>query len=122
MNSTPLICNDANGYRLKTDRESLELLGAACSRPADRRGAGPQSDVSLQRRRADVDARNAALVRFDEVQVPLDALVGELGQGQALLQSVIDRATVACARRCWAPRAKPSTTPWTTSRRASSSA
>jgi alkylation response protein AidB-like acyl-CoA dehydrogenase len=49
-------------------------------------------------RQTRIDARNAAIVRFDEVQVPLDALVGELGQGQHLLQRVIDRATVGlCA-------------------------
>jgi acyl-CoA dehydrogenase len=49
-------------------------------------------------RQTRIDARNAAIVRFDDVQVPLDALVGELGQGQHLLQRVIDRATVGlCA-------------------------
>jgi acyl-CoA dehydrogenase len=49
-------------------------------------------------RQTRIDARGAAIVRFDDVQVPLDALVGELGQGQHLLQRVIDRATVGlCA-------------------------
>lgn len=31
MNGAPLLCNDANGYRLKPDRQSLELLGSACN-------------------------------------------------------------------------------------------
>ncbi|MET0384464.1 MAG: vWA domain-containing protein [Polyangiales bacterium] len=31
LDGRPLVCNDANGYRLKDDRASLELLGTACS-------------------------------------------------------------------------------------------
>lgn len=31
LDGKPLACNDADGYRLKEDRQSLELQGAACS-------------------------------------------------------------------------------------------
>ena len=45
-----------------------------------------------------VDHRNAALVRFDAVRVGADAVLGGVGQGGALLDSVIDRATAGlCA-------------------------
>jgi acyl-CoA dehydrogenase len=41
-----------------------------------------------------VDARGAALVRFDGVKVGQRDVVGQEGQGVALLSSVIDRATI----------------------------
>ncbi len=45
-----------------------------------------------------MDSRGAALVTLDGVSVAADALVGEKGQGGALLERVVDRATVAlCA-------------------------
>jgi alkylation response protein AidB-like acyl-CoA dehydrogenase len=45
-----------------------------------------------------IDGRNAAIVRFDDVQVGSQAMVGEGGGGLALLQRVLDRATVGlCA-------------------------
>ena len=31
LNGLALKCNDVDGYRLKADRQSLELLGQACS-------------------------------------------------------------------------------------------
>jgi hypothetical protein len=31
LNNVLLACNDANGYRIKEDRQSLELLGTACT-------------------------------------------------------------------------------------------
>jgi alkylation response protein AidB-like acyl-CoA dehydrogenase len=42
-----------------------------------------------------VDARGAALVRLEGVEVGPAAVVGEVGQGAALLQRVVDRATIA---------------------------
>jgi alkylation response protein AidB-like acyl-CoA dehydrogenase len=42
-----------------------------------------------------IDSRNAALLEFDDVQVPAQALLGERDRGAALLDAVIDRATVA---------------------------
>ncbi len=42
-----------------------------------------------------VDSRNVALVRLKEVKVPAAHIVGEVGQGAALLAKVIDMATVA---------------------------
>ncbi len=41
-----------------------------------------------------VDHRPAALVRFDRVTVPADAVLGVEGQGAALLERVVDRATI----------------------------
>ena len=45
-----------------------------------------------------VDSRNAAALRLDGVQLPADAQVGAQGQGLALLEEVVERATVGlCA-------------------------
>jgi len=41
-----------------------------------------------------VDARGAALVRLDPVRVAGDAILGAEGQGGALLERVLDRATI----------------------------
>jgi alkylation response protein AidB-like acyl-CoA dehydrogenase len=41
-----------------------------------------------------VDARGAALVRLDGVRVAGDAILGAEGQGAALLERVLDRATI----------------------------
>ncbi len=42
-----------------------------------------------------LDARGAALVHLGEISVAADAVVGEVGEGSALLARVVDRATVA---------------------------
>lgn len=53
--------------------------------------------VALQRQTR-VDNRNAASVRFDAVELPASALVGAEGSGLALVQRVVDRATIGlCA-------------------------
>jgi len=53
--------------------------------------------VGIQRQNR-IDGRNAAIVRFDEVQVESGAMLGEGGRGLELLQRVIDRATIGlCA-------------------------
>ncbi len=44
-----------------------------------------------------IDGHSSAIVRFEGVTVALDSLVGELGKGAALLQSVFDRASVGLA-------------------------
>jgi alkylation response protein AidB-like acyl-CoA dehydrogenase len=44
-----------------------------------------------------LDHRPAALVRLDRVTVPADAVLGIEGQGTALLERVIDRATIGLA-------------------------
>jgi alkylation response protein AidB-like acyl-CoA dehydrogenase len=41
-----------------------------------------------------LDARNAAVVRLDDVRVDRDAVVGEVDRGGALLARVVDRATI----------------------------
>jgi len=56
-----------------------------------------QPGVSIERQTR-IDGRNAAIVRFDNVQLAPNALVGEGGRGLELLEAVIDRATVGvCA-------------------------
>jgi alkylation response protein AidB-like acyl-CoA dehydrogenase len=44
-----------------------------------------------------LDHRPAALVRLDRVTVPADAVLGVEGQGAALLERVVDRATIGLA-------------------------
>ncbi len=52
-------------------------------------------EVAVQRR---VDARNAAILRLERVELPATARLGASGEGAALLDSVIDGATAAlCA-------------------------
>lgn len=48
-------------------------------------------------RLARVDSRNAARLRLDGVVCEADAIVGTLGEGGALLEAVVDRATVVLA-------------------------
>jgi len=43
------------------------------------------------------DSRNAANLRFDQVRVGADRLIGEPGQGWAVLEPVLDRGRVALA-------------------------
>ncbi len=69
---------------------------------------GDQSGISLfivdsgtagitVERRSMVDSRNAAAVSFDNVQVPADALLGELGNGYAGLSRTLDIANIGLA-------------------------
>ena len=58
--------------------------------PAD----APGVTVTRQTR---LDGRGAALVRLEDVRVGPDAVLGEPGRGAALLERVVDRATVALA-------------------------
>jgi alkylation response protein AidB-like acyl-CoA dehydrogenase len=56
-----------------------------------------QAGVSVQRQTR-LDGRNAAIVRFDDVQLGPQALVGQGGRALELLTRVLDRATVGvCA-------------------------
>jgi acyl-CoA dehydrogenase len=50
--------------------------------------------LSVERQQR-VDSLNAAIVRFDGVQLGRDALLGNAGEGFAVLDAAIDRATVA---------------------------
>ena len=50
-----------------------------------------------RQRRNMVDSRNMAAIRFDQVAVPAAALLGQAGQGAALLDAVLDRARVCLA-------------------------
>ena len=42
-----------------------------------------------------VDSRNAALVKLEDISVPKEALLGEINQGADLLDTLLERATVA---------------------------
>ncbi len=45
-----------------------------------------------------IDSRSAGIVRLNQVQVPADAVLGDIGQAASVLEPVLDRATVAlCA-------------------------
>jgi alkylation response protein AidB-like acyl-CoA dehydrogenase len=48
-------------------------------------------------RQSRIDSRNVALVRFDDVKVGEDAILGTLDQGGALLERVLDRARIGLA-------------------------
>ena len=52
--------------------------------------------VSVQRTLM-ADSRNAANIRFDNVQVAADALIGEAGKAWPVLEQVLDRGRVAMA-------------------------
>ncbi|MEO7434255.1 MAG: acyl-CoA dehydrogenase family protein, partial [Candidatus Binatia bacterium] len=57
-------------------------------------------------RQARIDSRNVALVRFDDVKVDADAVVGTVDEGGALLARVVDRATIGlCAEMLGAMQA-----------------
>lgn len=70
----------------QNDREGISLL------LVDRDTAGVSVERTIM-----VDSRNAAIVRFDDVQVSADALLGELDQGFAILEKVLDIANAQLA-------------------------
>jgi acyl-CoA dehydrogenase len=51
----------------------------------------PGLQITRQQR---IDSRNAAIVRFDGVELSADAVVGRAGQGLTLLTEVVDRASI----------------------------
>jgi alkylation response protein AidB-like acyl-CoA dehydrogenase len=103
---------DGAGFRL--DGEKIQVLDAqladalivvARSSGSERDEAGltlllvPRDAAGLTiAPQTRIDHRNAALVRLDGVRVGADAVIGQTGQGAALLQQVLDGATVGlCA-------------------------
>ncbi|MDH5675133.1 MAG: acyl-CoA dehydrogenase family protein [Myxococcales bacterium] len=100
---------DGDGYRLQGRK--LHVLGGAqadafvvAARSAGQ--AGEREGISLFIVPADaagvkvqaqgrVDSRNAAILELESVRVDGDALLGELGAGHGVLETAIDRATVA---------------------------
>jgi alkylation response protein AidB-like acyl-CoA dehydrogenase len=79
-----VLARTAGGER---DRVGLTLLLVPSDAPGLARS--PQTRI---------DSRGAALVRLDGVRVGPDAVVGAVGEGGALLERVVDRATVGlCA-------------------------
>ena len=65
----------------QSDREGISLM------LVDRNTAGVSVERTIM-----VDSRNAAIVRFDNVQVSADALLGEIDQGLMVLDKVLDIA------------------------------
>lgn len=57
----------------------------------------PDSEGVRRQRTAMMDSRNAANISFDHVRVSSDAIIGERGQGWAVLEPTLDRARVALA-------------------------
>ena len=103
---------DGDGYRLTGGKtQVLDAVGAdAIVVPARGHGvSGDRDGITLFLVEADaaglevtrqvrVDQRNAAIVRLDGVRVAESAILGQPGQGAALLDAVIERATVVlCA-------------------------
>ena len=103
---------DGTGFRL--DGEKIQVLDAqvadalivvARTAGAERDAAGitlflvPRDAAGLSiTPQTRIDHRNAALVKLDGVRVGADAVIGTVGQGGALLQQIVDRATVGlCA-------------------------
>ncbi len=83
---------DAFVVSARTSGSGSEAAGVSLFlMPADASGLAVVRETRM-------DSRGAALVTLDGVSVAADALIGEEGQGGALLERVIDRATVAlCA-------------------------
>jgi acyl-CoA dehydrogenase len=81
-----------------------KLIVVARSAGAERDSAGltlllvdrEAEGVSVQRTLM-ADSRNAANIRFDNVQVAADALIGEAGRAWPVLEQVLDRGRVAMA-------------------------
>ncbi|MBS1104692.1 MAG: isovaleryl-CoA dehydrogenase [Deltaproteobacteria bacterium] len=103
---------DGTGFRLEGEKIQVldaqvadALLVVARSSGGERDAAGltlflvPRDAAGLRvTPQTRIDHRNAALVRLDGVRVGADAVVGAIGQGGALLQQVVDCATVGlCA-------------------------
>ncbi|MEH6669581.1 acyl-CoA dehydrogenase family protein [Halopseudomonas sp.] len=70
----------------QNDREGISLF------LVDRDTAGVSVERTIM-----VDSRNAAIVRFDQAQVSAEALLGELDQGFATLEKVLDIANAQLA-------------------------
>ncbi len=100
---------DGAGWILRGEKVQVLDGGAAEWLVVSARTAGGVADrlgISLFLLRADapgvrverqwrLDSRNAAGVRLDDARVAADAVVGTVDDGAALLERVVDRATVA---------------------------
>lgn len=97
---------DGKGWRL-TGRKSFVLDGhvadtliVAARTPNDRPGLSlflVPAEAAQRTRLELVDSRNAALVRFDDVVLGPEAVLGGLGGGANLLEQVLDRARAGLA-------------------------
>lgn len=103
---------NGDGWRITGEKRHVIDGGAADALIVAARTTGDVSDadgitlllveagakgLTLERQRR-VDSRGAALVKLEAVEVGADAVVGVEGQGGALLEDAIDRATVGlCA-------------------------
>ena len=103
---------DGEGWRISGEKVQVLDGGVADALVVSARTGGDERDrdgitlfliprtstgLTVQRQHR-VDSRNAALITLDGVRVGKDAIVGEPGQGAALLERVVDSATVGlCA-------------------------
>jgi len=77
--------------------DQLVVVARTQGQPGDSKGltvflvAADAPGVSCERSWT-IDSRNVARVRLQDVQVPLDAVLGEVHQGWELLEPVLDRA------------------------------
>ena len=100
-----------NGFRLKGAKafvvdghvaDLLIVVARSAGKPGAREGltlflVDPKAKGVAVERTAMVDAHNAARITFDDVEVTADCVLGEVDQGGALLESVLNvgRAAVA---------------------------
>lgn len=103
---------EGGGYRLRGEKiqvldghvaDAIVVPARSAGDADDARGIGlylvPRDAAGLTVvRQSRVDGRGAAIVRLEDVQVPASAVLGDPEQGCALLERVVDRATVGlCA-------------------------
>lgn len=95
-----------NGYEISGEKAQVldgHLADAILVSAATGDGAqtlflvDPKAKGVTTTRQFRVDGHSSAIVRFEGVSVVRDAIVGELGRGAALLQSVFDRAAIGLA-------------------------
>jgi acyl-CoA dehydrogenase len=100
-----------SGYRLSGRKvfvidghsaEQLIVVARSSGTAGDRDGLTlllvPASTPGITRTRTHMaDSRNAAIVAFDDVQVPGDAVLGEPGAGADLLDRMLDHARIGLA-------------------------
>jgi len=79
-----IIVSAATGTSAQSTRAALFLIDPS------------QDGVSITRQHR-IDGQNAGIVRLERVQVGRGAVVGEVDAGQALIESILDRARVGLA-------------------------
>jgi alkylation response protein AidB-like acyl-CoA dehydrogenase len=99
----------AGGYRLNGQKTfvldghvagQLIVSARTSGKPGERAGISlflvdpSKTGVAIERTTM-IDSRNAAKIRFEAVEVPASALIGQLDKGADVLDRVLDRAAIA---------------------------